>query len=208
MRRIALLIVVLAAIVSMASFAIAAPSTTKGHSGATHSGQQRTCTVEEFELWSAKVWDQARWRRGEPPESTIAAQRKWLSCAANPKSRRKMQAAWKELRTDYYSARSARLWRNRVTPYYGCTSLGGCHRWAIPAYIVDCESGGRYHSSSAPNGAYSLLAAPLQGVPTWESWRPGWAAGYSLPYEAPAKAQDEAAHRLWVAYGSSPWECA
>jgi hypothetical protein len=97
--------------------------------------------------------------------------------------------------------------RERITPYYGCTA-SGCGRYAIPSYIVDCESGGRFNDPSAPNGAYALLSLATHGVPTWDDWRPGWASGYAMPYQAPRLAQDIAAHRLWMAYGSEPWECA
>lgn len=95
------------------------------------------------------------------------------------------------------------LWRERVVPFHG-----GGRRWAIPYGVVVCESGARVNDSAAPNGAYSMLTGPLQGVPTWETWRPDWADGYAAPWEAPKRAQDIAAHRLFVAYGLSPWECA
>lgn len=92
----------------------------------------------------------------------------------------------------------------RVTPYRAPDGTP----LALPWSIVDCESGGRFHSPSAPNGGYSLLTGPLQGVPTWETWRPRWASRFAAPYEAPKKAQDIAAYRLRMAYGLSPWECA
>lgn len=120
-----------------------------------------------------------------------------------------MQHRWRADKRAFYEHRQAELWRVRTTPFYGCTSIGGCGSYALPVYVVDCESGGRFNDPSAPNGAYSMLTGPLQGVPTWETYRPGWASGYAAPYQAPRKAQDIAAHRLYVAYGLEPWtECA
>lgn len=104
-----------------------------------------------------------------------------------------------------HPAKAVREWqlRHRIDRF--CV---GRRCFAIPVPIVICESGGRYHSPSAPNGAYSLLSGPLQGVPTWETWRPRWASEYAEPFEAPAIAQDIAAHRLFQADGLAPWECA
>ena len=136
-----------------------------------------------------RVWSAARWRRGQPKQRTVEALH---SCAR-----------WSTAKRRYYQHRSKLLWRERVTPF-----RGGGRFWAIPFSVVYCESGGRYHDPAAPNGAYALLTGPLQGVPTWESWRPGWASEYGAPYQAPKKAQDIAAHRLRMAYGLEPWECA
>ncbi len=207
MPRIVRLIAVFAVIVAMASVASAAPS--HNSQGAdTPSGQGRTCTVEEFDIWAGKVWDQSRWRRGDPPEATTEAQRQWLACAPNATARHHMQDFWREVRAAYNAARKARLLFHKRNPYYGCTSYSGCGFYALPASVVECESGGRFHSPSAPNGAYSLLDNYRQGVPTWEQWRPAWADKYAEPYEAPRKAQDIATHRLLEAHGFEPWECA
>lgn len=166
-------------------------------------------TAKQFRPFAAAVWRPSAWQRGKPPAKTIRAQRHKLACAAGPGHRRAMKRRWRAAKSAYYAHRRAMLFRERVTPFYGCTSIGGCGYFAIPASIVDCESGGRFNDPSAPNGAYSLLSASLQGVATWETWRPRWAARYALPYQAPRKAQDIAAHRLWLAYGSQPWaECA
>lgn len=160
-------------------------------------------TFAEFRSFSQEVWGIARWERERPAHATIKAQRHRLRCAAGPGHRKAMKTRWRADQKQFYEHRSRMLWRTRVTPY-----PGGGHWWAIPYYIVVCESGGRYNDPSAPNGAYSLLAGPLQGVPTWETWRPSWASGYELPYQAPPKAQDLAAHKLYRAYGLEPWECA
>ena len=94
------------------------------------------------------------------------------------------------------------LFRQRVTPHYGCTTLGGCRWWALPAYIVDCESGGDYTPGRglAFGGAYGLLPS------TWQQYGGArWAAQANL---APAHAQDIVAARVWDAVGAGAWSCA
>jgi hypothetical protein len=196
----------LAAVAALAFAVLAAPAVSQNDNPKSTPTPKR-CLPGAVRAYAAKVWDQTRWRRGDPKQAAVEGFRARLACAPAG-SRSHLRQFWRSLQRDYYSARRVRLWRARVTPYYGCTSSGGCHAWAIPAYIVECESGGRYNDPSAPNGAYSLLSNALQGVPTWDTWRPASAAGDANPYEAPPKAQDIAAHRLWVAYGSEPWECA
>lgn len=161
------------------------------------------CTAKVFRAWSAKVWRPSNWERGMPPHKVIAAQRRRLACAG-PGNRKAMKNAWRRSKTAYFKYRGYR----RRNPYYGCTSYSGCQYYALPAPVVECESSGRFHDPSAPNGGYSLLDKPRQGVPTWETWRPSWASGYAEPYEAPRRAQDEATEDLVGAYGLEPWECA
>lgn len=88
------------------------------------------------------------------------------------------------------------LWRERVTPFYGCTSIGGCGWWALPVGITDCESGGYYGHHS---GAYGFLDS------TWSSRGGGRYAPY--PGAASKREQDLMAHQLWVEVGGSGWEC-
>lgn len=159
------------------------------------------CTAQAFKPFAAKVWH-ADVHRGAPKPRTIQTKRRRVQCAP-PGHRRAMRRFWERERAGYYVRRKATLWRERVTPY-----SGGGRWWAIPYYIVVCESGARVNDPAAPNGAYSLLTGPLQGVPTWESWRPDWADGYAAPYQAPKRAQDIAAHDLWEAHGTEPWDCA
>jgi hypothetical protein len=160
-------------------------------------------TAKEATAFQLEVWQPKRWQRGAPPKKTKRAHRRHVVCAAGPRHRRAIRRGWQRRQAAFFKHRRTELWRERVTPY-----PGGGRRWAIPYYIVVCESGARINDPAAPNGAHSLLAGPLQGVPTWESWRPRWAAKYALPYQAPKRAQDVAAHRLLAAYGTAPWECA
>jgi len=87
-----------------------------------------------------------------------------------------------------------RMWRASV-PY-----TGGGQRWALPYYIVVCESGADYHVGFA--GAYGLLTA------TWAQWGGPALAGTSTAGAAAPKHQDIIAHRVWTDVGPSGWECA
>lgn len=104
--------------------------------------------------------------------------------------------------TTYVPFYHTKKWLNKYRPYYGCTSLGGCKRWALPAYIIDCESGGDYHPKYGLSfgGANGLL------IETWLSFGGGhWtnAANEAKPWQ-----QDMIAHKVWEAVGPRGWECA
>lgn len=141
------------------------------------------------------VWDEDRWRRGDPPAKTIAAWRLKLHCLP-PSWQKKLKQRWRELRAEFFHRRRAELWRERITPYYGCTSIGGCGWWALPVAVTDCESGGYYGHHS---GAYGFLDS------TWSA-RGGSQYG-PYPGAASESAQDLMAHQLWVDVGPSGWEC-
>jgi septal ring factor EnvC (AmiA/AmiB activator) len=76
--------------------------------------------------------------------------------------------------------------------------LGG--PYAIPTYIVMCESGGNYgalNSSSGAGGAYQILPS------TWAAY-----GGEGLPQDAPKAEQDRIAAEIWADSGGSAWVCA
>jgi septal ring factor EnvC (AmiA/AmiB activator) len=76
--------------------------------------------------------------------------------------------------------------------------LGG--PYAIPTYIVMCESGGNYHalnSSSGAGGAYQILPS------TWRAY-----GGQGAPQDAPKAEQDRIAAEIWADSGPSAWSCA
>jgi peptidoglycan hydrolase CwlO-like protein len=80
------------------------------------------------------------------------------------------------------------------TPAY----LGG--PFAIPTYIVMCESGGNYHAlnpSSGAGGAYQILPS------TWRAY-----GGQGAPQDAPKAEQDRIAAQIWADSGPSAWSCA
>jgi septal ring factor EnvC (AmiA/AmiB activator) len=75
--------------------------------------------------------------------------------------------------------------------------LGG--PYAIPAYIVMCESGGDYgavNPSSGAGGAYQILPS------TWELY-----GGQGEPQDAPKAEQDRIAGEIWADSGASAWVC-
>ncbi|MFL5907926.1 MAG: transglycosylase family protein, partial [Solirubrobacterales bacterium] len=75
--------------------------------------------------------------------------------------------------------------------------LGG--PYAIPTYIVMCESGGNYHalnSSSGAGGAYQILPS------TWRAY-----GGQGAPQDAPKAEQDRIAAEIWRDSGPSAWSC-
>ena len=72
--------------------------------------------------------------------------------------------------------------------------------YAIPTYIVMCESGGNYHAlnpSSGAGGAYQILPS------TWRAY-----GGQGLPHQAPKPEQDRIAAEIWADSGPSAWSCA
>lgn len=75
--------------------------------------------------------------------------------------------------------------------------LGG--PYAIPTYIVMCESGGNYSAvnpSSGAGGAYQILPS------TWELY-----GGEGEPQNAPKAEQDRIAGEIWADSGPSAWVC-
>jgi peptidoglycan hydrolase CwlO-like protein len=75
--------------------------------------------------------------------------------------------------------------------------LGG--PYAIPTYIVMCESGGNYHAlnpSSGAGGAYQILPS------TWAAY-----GGQGAPQDAPKAEQDRIAAEIWRDSGPSAWSC-
>lgn len=75
--------------------------------------------------------------------------------------------------------------------------LGG--PYAIPAYIVMCESGGNYgalNPSSGAGGAYQILPS------TWQLY-----GGQGEPQNAPKAEQDRIAGEIWSDSGPSAWVC-
>jgi septal ring factor EnvC (AmiA/AmiB activator) len=76
--------------------------------------------------------------------------------------------------------------------------LGG--PYAIPTYIVICESGGNYsalNESSGAGGAYQILPS------TWRAY-----GGQGLPHQASKAEQDRIAAMIWSDSGPSAWSCA
>lgn len=74
-------------------------------------------------------------------------------------------------------------------------------KWAIPAGIVMCESGGNYHAvnagGSGAGGAYQIMPS------TWAAH-----GGKGLPQNAPPAEQDRIAAQIWNGgAGRGQWAC-
>lgn len=80
----------------------------------------------------------------------------------------------------------------------GANFAGG--PYAIPTYIVMCESGGNYSAlnpSSGAGGAYQIIPS------TWKAY-----GGKGLPHLAPKAEQDRIARLIWENDGPGAWVCA
>lgn len=89
---------------------------------------------------------------------------------------------------------------SRIRSEINGTPLYGGGPYAIPTYIVMCESGGNYRAlnpSSGAGGAYQILPS------TWRAY-----GGKGLPHLASKAEQDRIAAMIWRDSGSSAWVCA
>lgn len=147
------------------------------------------CKVNEFRPFSSKVWDLSRWERGSPKRSTLEAAGARLACASGG-HRVAMRKTWQRDRKAYGRYRALRL----IAPY-----PGGGTWWAIPYYIVYCESGtsglwSAYNPSGAA-GAYQIMAE------------------HDRPFPVTSWADKMAHHRIAAALyaggaGAGNWVCA
>lgn len=151
------------------------------------------CLAQTFEVFSGKVWAPSRWERGAPPPSTIDAAHRRIGCAPSAGHRKAMKRTWRRDRSAFYQRRSSELELIALTPY-DCGSAG---RFAIPCYVVACESGYSWTAYN-PSGA----SGPYQLMPEW-----------GAPYPARTRAEKLEVHRiageLWAGgAGASNWVCA
>jgi septal ring factor EnvC (AmiA/AmiB activator) len=99
-----------------------------------------------------------------------------------------------ELKQELAEQQAAQQQSESGAPAY----LGG--PYAIPTYIVMCESGGNYsalNESSGAGGAYQILPS------TWRAY-----GGQGLPHQASKAEQDRIAAMIWRDSGPSAWSCA
>jgi hypothetical protein len=102
-----------------------------------------------------------------------------------------MRETWQSSKRAYFEHRRRERARDAITPY-----PGGGREWAIPFYIVACESGGDYHAqnpTSSARGAYQMLDTTYAAYCSACDWSPA--------------DQDLAAHRLYREAGAGPWVC-
>lgn len=132
------------------------------HIGApAHTSCNHASSAKEFRQWSARVWNPAHWKRKQPKQSTIQAERRQLACAG-PANKRAIKKTWRRDQRTFYKHRKLMLYRAKIEPFYGCT-VGGCGWWAIPAWSANCESGG----GAVASNIYGNLAN-YRGGSKWE----------------------------------------
>lgn len=134
-------------------------------------------------------------RQLDAARTQVAAARTSLQSQAGElaAARGQEQSALAALRSKITNLES-QIGRNAVS------QLFGNGHWAIPAYIVICESGGNYRAvnpSSGAGGAYQIMPA------TWRAY-----GGTGLPQDAPPAEQDRIAGMIWRNSGPSQWSCA
>lgn len=152
------------------------------------------CSNAHFRAFSKRVWDLDHWQRGKPRRVALRARTRRLGCAPH---RLRARAAWRRDKRQFYDYREYRM----LNPYWGCTIFGGCRFYALPAYVVNCESGGDYTptiGSLGFGGMYGLL------IETWQSFGGSTYAAN----EAPPREQDRIAGIVWATVGPSGWACA
>lgn len=162
-------------------------------------GCAKFVTLPEFRPFSRAVWALEKWDRGMPPHKVIAAERKMLRCSQGPGHRKAMKHRWRADQIAYFDHRQDELWRVRVTPFYGCTKLGICKWWAIPAHYVSCESGGDYYPDAGLiyGGAYGIIPS------TWADY--GGTRYGATAYHASPKEQDLIAAHMWDDVHDAAW---
>lgn len=150
------------------------------------------CTAEAFKSFSAHVWALNHWKRGEPSEKAIQAQRRRLACSRGGHTR-VMRKVWRQNRREYYEWRHYMLELRALTPY-DCGSHG---HFAIPCPVVECESEYRWSAVNPSSGArsvYQMLPSTYYGVCSSCDWS--------------HMDQHRAAGAVWARSGGSEWVCA
>lgn len=198
------IVAVVAALTAAAAHPPIAPSGEAKSAAPKADKVQCNVTAQAFRKFSKQVWRLPAWRRGKPPKVVIRAKARKLRCAAGPGHRKAIKKRWAKDHRAFAKHRKRRFAARRLdalTPYGA---------YAIPAYIVACESHGDFRAynagyephgpGSGPGGAYQIIAS------TWAGY--GGLAFAPTAAQASPLAQHIVAGRIWAAEGSSPWACA
>jgi peptidoglycan hydrolase CwlO-like protein len=139
--------------------------------------------------------EQLRQARASLVASEAAANR---AAAAAAQARAKTEASLSNAQGQVAQLEQQLAAQERASSGAGAPAyLGG--PYAIPTYIVMCESGGNYHAynpSSGAGGAYQILPS------TWRAY-----GGQGAPQDAPKAEQDRIAAEIWRDSGPSAWSC-
>jgi hypothetical protein len=180
----------LAAVAALAFAVLAAPAASENTTHH-HTRPEARCLLGSFEVFSGRVWRPARWRRGAPPASTIAAAHARIGCAPTASHRKAMKATWRRDRAAYYQRRHYRLRWGRCTdagPITDCIhgaalTYGADEGWMLA--VMYCEStGNRYaHNASGAESWFQFLPSTWETTPyggrditsaKWQSLAAAW----------------------------------
>lgn len=172
-----------------AVLALSAASPAESHVvllGEAHAAKIQSCdyifTVQDYRSYASRVYKR--------PTVTKAAQRRMDAMHRCQHSYAARKAVGR-FHVRYKRQREYREQLASLTPFPG----PGGTRWAVPYYIVACESHGNWNAAN-PSGAigpYQLL---------------GHGAPWPVRTEADRLAHHRIARALYLSYGSSPWVCA
>lgn len=125
----------------------------------------------------------------------LAARRPGLTQRAEREARHMLAVLRREIPETRDALRALEEAETRRPDDPGSASSSG--PWAIPTYIVMCESGGDYgamNSSSGAYGAYQIM--PFH-----------WSSGVCVGLGKNPAGQDECARRIWESAGAGAWVC-
>lgn len=132
-------------------------------------------------------------------ESTQAEAKQGIAAVAQARSESQGDLTAVEDQVAELEAEQAEQAEREEAPQEGAPLYEG-GPYAIPTYIVICESGGNYRAlnpSSGAGGAYQILPS------TWHAY-----GGQGLPHQASPAEQDRIAAMIWRDSGPSAWSCA
>lgn len=160
------------------------PGTCDGHSLVFHQHRARALFKDAYAL--------ERWSTG-PKRADIRKAQAHARCIRVAKVRRQLHHLRSELAAQLHDYAHEQRQAAKLTPYPGPNGT----RWAIPWYVVDCESHGdwgAYNPSSHATGPYQMLPSTYGGVCEVCDWS--------------HNDQHLAAGRVWARSGGGEWQCA
>jgi len=159
-----------------------------------------------FKAQLRRSFSERRWKDPTPVKPRERRQLRTMKrCAATPWHKRRMRQLERQARKAHRERRRDRLHRQRerreLLPYRGPDG----RRWAIPWYIVRCESGGNFRARnpvSTAGGAYQIIDS------TWYAYGGSRYADSHPAAVAPKREQHRVAARVLAGQGLGAWECA
>lgn len=163
----------------------------KGHP-ATTDGKPVTLHIHRAHVLYRSAYALERWDQG--PKRSDIRKAQAHKRAIEIKSVRAQLGDFRDKRRRLFDQhRASQLETAKLTPYAGPNGT----RWAIPWYVVDCESGGdwgAYNTSSGATGPYQMLPSTYSGVCRSCDWS--------------EVDQHYSAGVVWQRSGGAEWACA